>query len=145
MYRFVIALTVLLATPMLAVSQSPLVGVWEMTYFETAAGEEGEPTEPSYSAWFDNGYYVVIWDTSEGPRPTYGDDPSNAELLAAWTPFVAQFGTYEIDGSSYTATQLVSKNPSAQGTSFTRDWSVDGNTLVTTVPGGATWTYRRVR
>lgn len=147
MYRVVIALTVLLLMPALGSAQSPLVGVWELTRFENVAGaEDGAPTESAYSAWFANGYYVIMWETSDGPRPTYGDDPSDAELVAAWTPLAAQFGTYEIDGSTYTATQLVAKNPSGQGNSYTREFSVEGNTLVTRATGGgATYTYRRVR
>ena len=143
MLRLAAVLAALLVTPAVGAAQS-LVGVWELTHYDNNAGE-GEQLQPAYSAWFDNGYYVLMWVTQDDPRPTYDEDATDAELVAAWGPLLAEFGTYEVSGSSYTRTVLVSKNPSAMGNTLTRDFSVQGNELVTTSPNGATFTYRRVR
>jgi hypothetical protein len=146
MLRLVTVLTILLVSPALGAAQSPLVGVWQVLTAENPDGEVTEITQPRYSAWFDNGYYVLMWDLAAEPRATLGDDPTDAELVAAWGPVLAEFGTYEVSGSSYTRHALVNKNPNSQGVTLaTREFSVEGNTLRTTGAGLNTFTYRRVR
>lgn len=130
------------APPVLA--QSP-VGVWRMTHWENSNGE-GEALQPAYTAYFANGYFTVMWEASDGPRPDLGENPTDAERIAAWQPFAAQFGTYEVNGAEITYTRLVSKTPENMrpgNQSYVRSFRIDGNTL-TTYSETATYTYRRV-
>ena len=83
------------------------------------------------------------------PRPGFGQDASLEEVFAAWGPFAAQYGTYELSGSEITYTQLVGKNPGGmlpENATFSRNFRVEGNTLETR--GGdptAVYRYERVR
>jgi hypothetical protein len=139
-----LALVAMLAIPSVGTAQSP-VGVWQMTHWENATGQ-GEVPQPAYTAYFDNGYYTVMWEMGDAPRPSLGDDPTDAQRLAAWTPFAAQFGTFEVSGSDIRYVRLVSKDPEDMrpgNQSFVRGFRVEGNTL-TTYSETATYTYRRV-
>jgi len=141
------ALAAALSYPSQAAAQSP-VGVWQMTHFRTAT-DEGDVSQPSYTAYFANGYYVVMWEMSEGPRPNLPENPTPAQQQAAWAPFAAQFGTYTTSGGEVTYTQLVSKNPAAMrpgSNTYTRGFRINGNTLTTSAVDGSTvYTYTRVR
>jgi hypothetical protein len=135
---------VLIGTARPATAQSP-VGVWRMTHWENANGEGPAPL-PAYTAYFDNGYYTVIWELGDTPRPDLPENATEAELLAAWQPFTAQFGTYQVNGSDITYTRLVSKTPQNMrpgNQSYVRSFRISGNTL-TTFTETATYTYRRV-
>jgi len=139
------ALAAILMIPSMAAAQSP-VGVWRMTQWQNTSGQ-GAAGQPAYTAYFPNGYYVVMWETSEGPRPNLPENPTAAQQHAAWQPFAAQFGTYTVSGSDITYTQLVSKNPGAMrpgSNTYTRTFSINGNTL-TTRSETATYTYTRVQ
>lgn len=139
------ALAVIFMIPGLATAQSP-VGVWRLTHWKNSQGE-GDQTQPAYTAYFANGYYVVMWEASEGPRPNLPENPTPAQQHAAWQPFAAQFGTYTVSAGEVTYTQLVSKNPASMrpgSNTYTRSFTIDGNTLTTT-SGTATYTYTRVR
>ncbi len=145
-------LLITLATPSLGAAQS-LEGVWRLVEFDLNAGS-GPVDEPAYTAYFD-GYYTIMWVTTDfpngngQPRPGFGQDASLEEVFAAWGPFAAQFGTYELSGSEITYTQLVSKGPGGmlpENATFSRNFRVEGNTLETR--GGdptAVYRYERVR
>lgn len=140
------ALAVISMAPSVAAAQSP-VGVWQLTHFKTTT-DEGDVSQPAYTAYFANGYYVVMWETSDGPRPNLPENPTPAQQQAAWAPFGAQFGTYTVSGGEITYTELVAKNPASMrpgSNMYTRSFSVRGSTLTTTVDGGAVYTYTRVR
>lgn len=133
-----------LMVPTPGAAQSP-VGVWRMTHWQLST-DEGDAGQPAYTAYFDNGYYVVMWETSEGPRPNLPQNPTDAQRVAAWGPFTAQFGTYEVSGSQITYTRLVSKGPAGMrpgNQSYVRNFTIRGNTL-TTSSETATYTYQRV-
>lgn len=133
-----------LSIPTPGTAQSP-VGVWRLAHWENSSGE-GEQVQPAYTAYFANGYFVVIWEATDEPRPNLTENPTDAERVAAWMPFVAQFGTYEVNGSEITSTQLVAKNPASMrpgGNTYTRSFSIRGNTLTTSSPT-STYVYTRV-
>ena len=64
-------------------------------------------------------HYSTITDTSAKPRPTapFKDPakPTAEEMQAAWGPFGANAGTYELVGTTLTRRVLVAKNPAVQG------------------------------
>ena len=140
------ALAVISMAPSVVAAQSP-VGVWQMTHFKTTT-DEGDVSQAAFTAYFANGYYVVMWEMSDGPRPNLPENPTPAQQQAAWAPFAAQFGTYTVSGSDINYTQLVNKNPASMRSGsnmYTRSFSIRGNTLTTGVDGGAVYTYTRVR
>ncbi len=85
-------------------------------------------------------------------RPLVPQNATNAELVAAWGPFTAQAGTYEVNGSTITYHQIVAKNANGmlpENATYSREFRIDGNTLQTSGTNAAgtvttTFTYRRV-
>jgi len=79
-------------------------------------------------------HYSRVEVHSEGPRPMPADvtKASADELRAAWGPFIAEAGTYELtDGNAITMRPLVAKNPAAMspGAFITYSYKLDGDTL----------------
>jgi hypothetical protein len=84
-------------------------------------------------------HYSRVQVEAEGSRPGIADvAKANAdELRAAWGPFYAEAGTYEISGNRVTLRPVASKNPAAMVAGAFTTWSyrLDGNTLWVTVDG----------
>ena len=60
---------------------------------------------------------------------------TDAEKLArfdAFDPFTANSGTYQVSGGTLTTHALVAKNPGTMGTTQTREFKIEGNTLTFT-------------
>ena len=78
-------------------------------------------------------YYSRVEDHSEGPRPILADvaKASADELRAAWGPFVAEGGTYEVAGNLITMRPIASKNPAVMGPGvfITYAYTLEGDTL----------------
>ena len=95
-------------------------------------------------------HYAIIRETGVPPRmPAPIDNASAAQLMAAYGPFVAQFGTYELSGERMSETILIAKNPELAGQSSVRQFQFEGNTLVTEpierTPGARSITLKMVR
>jgi hypothetical protein len=73
---------------------------------------------------FTREHYSRTTDTGAQPRPTTGykiPGKPTLELQAAWGPFVANAGSYEVSGTTLTLHAIVAKNPRAQANrNFTR-------------------------
>src|SRR6476469_3099216 len=84
---------------------------------------------------FTGKHYSRTTDTAAQPRPTTGykipGKPTLEELQAAWGPFVANAGSYEVSGTTLTLRAIVAKSPRAQADkNFTRlSVKLDGNHL----------------
>jgi hypothetical protein len=100
-------------------------------------------------------HYSRVEVQADGPRPILAD-PAKAtadELRAAWGPFVAETGTYEITGDSITMRPIASKNPAIMGAGvfITYAYKLDGDTLSLTQqrnqagPFSAPFTLKLVR
>ena len=79
-------------------------------------------------------YYSRVEVQADGPRPIPADvaKASADELRAAWGPFVAEAGTYEVTpGGLMTVRPIASKNPAVMGPGvfITYAYKLDGNTL----------------
>jgi hypothetical protein len=78
-------------------------------------------------------HYSRVEVHSEGPRPMLGDvaKATADELRAAWGPFVAEAGTYELTGNVLTMRPLVAKNPAAMapGAFIAYTVRMEGNTI----------------
>ncbi len=96
---------------------TPLTGTWRASEIQTTgpnARTNGSPQPGLYI--FTGGHYSIVAVSSQAPRPDVGNRPQDdpnltvAQLLAAWGPFAAHSGTYEISGDSVTLRPVVAKN-----------------------------------
>ena len=127
------ALAVLLAVQS-AAAQGRLEGVWQYTEF-TSPDPNAKPTPSTQPGLlvFTKKYWSMILVT--GDRPGLPQkDATDAQKVAAWTPFNSSSGTYEVKGNTYTAKTIVSKDPGGMNPDFfiTVEFKIDGNTLITT-------------
>jgi hypothetical protein len=80
-------------------------------------------------------HYSRVEVQADGPRPVVADvaKASADELRAAWGPFVAEAGTYDIaaSGDVVTMRPIASKNPAVMGPGVfvAYAYKLDGNTL----------------
>lgn len=107
-----------------------LEGVWRQVEVrsndETVIGNQ-----PGFRLFLD-GYYSLVRVEGLVPRVALSATPTAEELAAAWTPFTAQIGTYEVvDGQTITTRPVVAKNPAvmAGGNFTTSTVRIRGDTL----------------
>jgi len=79
-------------------------------------------------------YFAVVRESGTPPRAALDnlDTATAAQLLAAWGPFVAQVGTYEMSGDLVTERVLVAKdvaNMQSRGAGVVRRYRLEGNTM----------------
>ncbi len=78
-------------------------------------------------------HYSRVQVEAEGARPAVGDatKASADELRAAWGPFYAEAGTYEVSGNLITMRPVAAKNPAAMTPGAFTTWSfkIEGSTL----------------
>ena len=78
-------------------------------------------------------HYSRVEVQADGPRPVLADvaKASADELRAAWGPFVAEGGTYEVAGNLITMRPIASKNPAVMGPGvfITYSFKLEGDTL----------------
>ena len=130
----------LLATTGIAAQSKPasLQGVWKAVEV-TVTGPNAktmttlQPNLTLVSAK----HYARVEVQSEGPRPIVADvaKATADELRAAWGPFVAEAGTYELAGDSMTVHPIVSKNPAVMvpGAVIVYSCILKGDTVTVTV------------
>ena len=78
-------------------------------------------------------HYSRVQVEAEGSRPAVADvtKASADDLRAAWGPFYAEAGTYEVTGNVITLRPIAAKNPAAMtpGAFTTWSFSLESNTL----------------
>jgi hypothetical protein len=78
-------------------------------------------------------HYSRVQVEAEDARPAVADatKASADELRAAWGPFYAEAGTYEVSGNLITLRPVAAKNPAAMTPGAFTTWSfkLEGNTL----------------
>ncbi len=114
-------------------SKPSLQGVWRVVETTTTGptGTNNKSPQPGLLL-ITASHYAILRITSAQPRPTIKDpaNPTPAEALASWSPFMAQAGTYEYSGNAFTTRAVVAKNPTTQPNGFTKyTVSLDGKTL----------------
>ena len=155
MLRLMTVLTVLLMTPVMGSAQS-IQGVWRQVEREVQGGpnagiQSGSQIQPSL-LMYTEGYYSVTFVGGVEPRTTvFSEEPTDAELVAAWQPFQSHAGTYELNGTTITYTRHVAKNPPGmlpENATFSREITVlTSNRLETTATNaaGVTFTFKYTR
>ncbi len=90
-------------------------GVWksvEVTVTTSDSTFTNEVTHPNLLV-LTKRHFASMFIVGAEPRPELPDEPSDELLLAAWRPFRANAGTYEVSGSEMTTKVIVAKNPNA--------------------------------
>jgi hypothetical protein len=137
------------------VPENKLVGVWritEVTLYPNGKTTTVQQTQPNLII-FSKKHYSLITIAAETRPDLPQIDATDAQKVATWTPFVANAGTYEINGTTFKTHMLVSKDPSNIGTDKfeTIDFKIEGNSLITTQktsqdgPTANPVTYKMVR
>lgn len=142
----VIALSIPLASIAPSAQSTGLKGAWRVVAITAADGRTDMAPPPGLYIFTERHYSVQRVITA---RPALPEKPSDAELLAAFGPFTANSGTYEVRGGRLTTTAMVAKNPNAMaGQSSTSELHFEGNEVVHVTspnPGGGTTVTKLMR
>jgi hypothetical protein len=144
MKRYVLALTfagLLISHAIAGQAASPSIqGVWqavEVTMPGPKARTIPIPEPRSNLTVITARHYSRVQVEAEGARPSVADvaKATADELRAAWGPFYAEAGTYEVAGNVITLRPVAAKNPAAMTPQAFTTWSfkLEGNTLRVTV------------
>jgi hypothetical protein len=137
---FILLMTISCSSPQTTENKSvapenELVGVWKLTEV-ILTGPDARTitvTTPNLLIYTKKHFsYIEV----AGPRPDLPQKgATDAQKVAAWTPFDAFAGTYEVNGTTSTAHSIVSKDPSGmvQGNFGTGEFKIEGNILILTV------------
>lgn len=113
-----------------AVPKAAIMGVWRVVE-ETNMWRTIKQPNPGY-IFFTDSHYAIVREAQDIKRPsvTDFDNATPQELVAMWGPFVAQTGTYTLDGNLLSLTILVAKNKEKETTKEIQRVKVDGNTMM---------------
>ena len=112
-----------------AAAQS-LVGAWTLEEAEITGGDNPRTfADRSGLMIFTATHYSQVYVTGN-ERPQLGENATDAERLAAFTPFIANGGTYTLDGSTLTLQLSVAKNPNAMNATRTSEVRFEGDDTV---------------
>lgn len=141
-----LALSTLVASGSSNAQSNRLKGAWKVVAITPAGGRTDVAPQPGLYIFTERHYSVqrVI-----AARPPLPEKPSDADLLAAFGPFTANSGTYEVKGATLTTTALVAKNPNAMaGQSSISALTFEGSQVVHVAsanPGGGTTVTKLMR
>ena len=112
-----IFLAVLLASPTPGVGQegTPVEGAWVVGSWTSPDGETNALPRPGLFV-FTKTHYSIMFVPSEEPRAPYtGEEMTDADMVAAYTTFIANSGRYEVKGNELATRALVANNPNYMG------------------------------
>jgi hypothetical protein len=95
----------------LAVPEHEVVGVWRFTAAEVLGENAQTITDIRPSILIFTPKYFSWVDVHGEHAPDLPEEPTDAQLAAAYKQLTAMAGTYEVEGSSITAPIIVSANP----------------------------------
>ena len=103
----VVAVVVLTSLPA-AQQGSSLKGAWRVVEVTTGDGKTNSNPEPGLYI-FTERHYSIMRVTQ--PRAPLSQDPTVQEKVAAFDPFMANSGSYEVTGNQLVAQPMVAKHP----------------------------------
>lgn len=148
-FRSLLLSSALLAVPAVAPAQegSPVEGAWVITGSESAEGVVKESAQPGLYI-FTGTHYSTMFVSADEPRQDLPEEPTDAETAAAYNPFIANSGRYEISGDEITTRAYVAKFPAYMhrwpDNASTYKFAVDGDEMVLTFRNGAKFMLERV-
>ena len=125
--------------------ESTIEGVWQSVEI-TTTNDEGTATRPISQPnllIFAAGHYASLTIFGQEPREMLPEEPTDEQALAAWRPFAANAGTYEIVGSSINTRVIVAKSPNrtANNDEESSEFELDGDVLHRTFTNDAGNTF----
>lgn len=120
--------------------KNPLVGAWLITETTVTTPERtwtNENPQPGVYIFSERHFSNML--VPNEARPIFDNETTDAEKLAAFTNFIADCGTYEVDGSMIITRNIVAKLPIAMspdretGINITYRFSFDGDSLLLTL------------
>jgi hypothetical protein len=141
-------------------AQAPadLLGGWIIAGWEWPAAAPADAAVPQRGLFLfaESGQYSMMFVIGE-PRPALPDNPTDADVAAAYGPFVANSGRYTVSGNTITYEAFVAKDPAymarfapigGEGNEQTMTFEISDGTLTLHFGeggpmGGATATLRR--
>jgi hypothetical protein len=141
---------VVLAIALPASAQKPagsLRGAWRVASLTTADGKTDSAPQPGLYIFTDRHYGIQRVTTARAALPA--QNASDKDRLAAFDPFIANTGTYELQGNTLITRPIVAKNPNVMtGPPQKSDVKFEGAStlqLVSTGPDGTKTTYKLQR
>lgn len=111
--------------------RTALTGAWKVVEVTAADGKKNTKVQPSLYLFTDK-HYSIMSVPGDKPRAVAKDEQkiTDAEKIAAYDSFIANSGTYEITGATFTTHVIVARGPNfmVNGTQ-TYDFKVEGKTL----------------
>jgi len=121
-----------------APARGPLEGAWRVVEVAVVGGpDEGTRTDtlqPSLYI-FAKQHYSMMYVDGAAPRPLLPEDATRtslteAEVRATFVPFIANSGTYQVNGSTISTNPIVAMWPNFMtGGSATYEYRVEGDSL----------------
>ncbi len=133
-----------------------LHGGWVISGWEAAPGQTGPTPQSGLFLFTASGHYSMMFVIGDA-REALAENPSDADIAAAYNPFVANSGRYSVSGDVITYEAYMAKDPAymsrfaptgGEGNAQTITFSVDDGTLTFRFGAGgpmegATATLRR--
>ncbi|HZE70580.1 MAG TPA: lipocalin-like domain-containing protein [Pyrinomonadaceae bacterium] len=136
MFRILKGLTLLVLCTIVVSAQSstkkPIEGAWKVTEIVvTGENESNVPNPQPGLIIFTQKHYSAMWVPGNQPRTLFkGDVPTNEEKIAAYDSFVANSGTYEVDGATLTLHPMVARSPNFMAGGVSKyQLRIEGTTL----------------
>jgi len=122
-----------------AVAQEKIAGAWKISeftmYFDFGKTVAFTGTQPGM-VLFTKTRFSMLAVVGDKPRPDFDRaNATDAQKVAAWTPFIALAGTYERKGATLIFHDEVSKDPydMKPGLFYRIDYKLEAHTLVLSV------------
>jgi hypothetical protein len=132
----------ILATAVGTAQTGTLRGAWRVVEATNADGQVNSQPEPGLYVFTDRHYSIMRVMAARGPYP---EKPTDKDKVAAFDPFVANSGTYEIKGDQLTIRPMVAKNPNVMtGKGTTSTVKFEGKDVVLVTTGKATVKLQRI-
>jgi len=146
-YALSLVFCVLGASAAFAQTKSPVEGVWKVAEVVVPGGNPDAKATPTTNPGlliFTKGYYSAMGVEGRQPRAAVGPakDPKNltdAEKIARyeqWRPFIANAGTYEINGMMLSMHATVAKNVITRGRPNVWEFKLEGSDTLWLIPTG---------
>jgi hypothetical protein len=129
-----VVLTVVFAVQLSMAQSAKLEGVWKIAEVTTTGADARTITKPAPSQiMVSRKHYSMIYVSADNRPMVPQQNATDAQKVAAWTPFTANAGTYELKGTTLTLHPVVAKSPNIKPDSFsTWELKIGENTLTIT-------------
>jgi len=112
--------------------RGPLEGAWKVAEVVVTGADASNTPNPQPGLFvFTRTHYSIMYVPGNQPRALFkAQDPTTQEKIAAFDSFIANTGTYEVTGNTFTIRPMVARFPNFMAGGFTKyQFRIDGNNL----------------